>query len=162
MKRNEDNFNENLPAGYDGHFEWDCFKENGCFGNTKIEPMDFDGVVERKYHYLVFETKDDGKDVPQGQQITLDHLRAPKSFTIMKLWPKSPPFTRLEVTHHNGKVEEFFNHDQIIEKIKAWYYWADGSKQPIPCRNGCISPVYKDGLCQTCYDAEQGWESKEG
>ena len=126
MIRNEDNFNADLPAAYDGKFDWDIFHESKCFGNTKIQPMDFDGVVERKCHYLVFESKDVGKDVPMGQAITLNNLHEAKSFTVFVIWPKSPPFSRLDITYANGEKRTINGHDNIIAKIKAWYNWADG------------------------------------
>ena len=69
MIRDEEEFNKSLPAGYDGKFDWDVFKQHGCFGDTKIEPMDFDGVVERHKHYLIFETKKEGQRIPQGQRL---------------------------------------------------------------------------------------------
>jgi len=121
----ENNFNLDLPANYDGKFDWDCFKEYGCFGNTKIEPMDFDGVVERKRNYLIFETKDDGKSVPKGQEITLHNLNKAKSFTVVTIWPKRPPFKKMEILYHNDKTEIIEGHINIINKIKAWYEWAD-------------------------------------
>lgn len=129
MIHNEDNFNADLPAGYDGRFDWDVFKKSKCFGDTKIEPMDFDGVVERRMHYLVFESKDLGKSVPLGQSITLNNLRVAKSFTVVTIWPKSPPFKKMEIAYQNGTRQEISGHDNIIGKIKAWYQWADRSKQ---------------------------------
>ena len=129
MIHSEDNFNKNLPAGYDGYFDWDFFKEAGCWGNTKIEPMDFDGVVERHHHYLIFETKDEGIDVPLGQSITLDHLRNAKSFTVLTLWPKTPPFRKMELKHDNGKIEIIEGHQQIIQRVKDWYIFADRKKE---------------------------------
>ena len=51
-------FKQSLAAGFDGCFDWSW--TDGCFGKTRIKPMDFDGVVERKGNLLVFESKDLG------------------------------------------------------------------------------------------------------
>jgi hypothetical protein len=128
MIYNESNFKADLPAGYDGRFDWDVFKSSKCFGETKIEPMDFDGVVERKQNYLIFESKDLGKCVPKGQSITLNNLRVAKSFTVVTIWPKSPPFHKMDILYQSGALQEILGHDNIIEKIKSWYLWADRCK----------------------------------
>ena len=77
-----DKFKKSLGAGFDGVFNWKWTE--GCFGDTKIKPMDFDGVVERYGNYLIFETKDIGKPISLGQLITLNNLRNGK----MKSYPK--------------------------------------------------------------------------
>jgi len=50
-----DTFARSEPAKFDGVFDWDFLKS--CWPG-KIEPTDIDGVVERKGHVLIFETKD--------------------------------------------------------------------------------------------------------
>ena len=77
MLTNPERFDEWRPAGFDGLFEWDFLR--GAFGPT-IQPMDFDAVVERNRHLLVYETKDVGKDVPDGQRRALEAaIQLPKS-----------------------------------------------------------------------------------
>jgi hypothetical protein len=68
----EETFEKAAPAGFDGLFDWDFIIP--AFAPTKIEPMDIDGVVERKGNFLIFETKHEGKDIPLGQKITLENL----------------------------------------------------------------------------------------
>lgn len=80
-----ENFHATPPAGFDGQFHWDYL--NGAFGNT-IRPMDLDGVVERNGYFLVFETKDVGKNVDKGQQITLERLVETGRFEIVLIWGK--------------------------------------------------------------------------
>lgn len=162
MIYNEDNFNDNLPAGYDGKFDWDVFKQSGCFGDTRIEPMDFDGVVERKKHYLIFETKDRGKEIPKGQEITLSNLNVAKSFTVVMLWPKAPPFETMEIRYHTGKAITVNGHDEIIDKIKSWFSWADGGQekpQKTKCRDCGRSVETIDGVCELCREANKGWSA---
>ena len=125
MIRDRDEFDKDLPAGFDGVFDWDVFKQAGCFGDTKIEPMDFDGVVDRNKHYLVFETKNNGAEIPTGQRITLENLHIAKTFTVIKIWPKSPPFERMEMITAKGHSYEYHGHEKIIEVIRRWYIAAD-------------------------------------
>ena len=84
---------------YDGYFYWDWVTNAIHKANpqSRITPMDFDGVVERFFHYLIFETKEafmydeNNKScivIPQGQLWTLERLSIAKSFTIMKVWGK--------------------------------------------------------------------------
>lgn len=86
--------------------------------------MDFDGVVERKGHYLIFETKDVGKEIPRGQQITLENLKNPKSFTVLKIWGKSKP-EKMVVCPHEGKEKEVTDIEEMKNIVKRWYKWAD-------------------------------------
>jgi len=41
-----DTFMDALPAGFDGVFDWDFLIT--AFAPTKIQPMDIDGIIERK------------------------------------------------------------------------------------------------------------------
>lgn len=87
MIRNKDKFRTWLPAMFDGEFDWDFLLP--AFKGTKIQPMDYDCVTERNGHRLIIETKDTGKDIPIGQQITLTNewrLGA----TILHVAGKSP------------------------------------------------------------------------
>lgn len=113
-----DSFDRSTPAGFDGIFNWKWTE--GCF-TGKIEPMDFDGVVERNHHFLVMETKDVGKQIDQGQQITLDHLMAPKSFCVMRIWGKNEP-QYFEATYlRNGTIQKYSN--EGVEKAREFVKW---------------------------------------
>lgn len=89
---NHDLFNAALPAGFDGVFMWDFLK--GAFGPF-IEPMDFDGVVERCGHFLVFETKHPGVLLPTGQRRALEKLIQDERFTVVVIQAKVPE----DITH---------------------------------------------------------------
>lgn len=126
--RNPEAFDSSPAAGFDGIFDWRWTE--GCFGATKIAPMDFDGVVERRCHYLVMETKDEGKAIPTGQLITLDNLATPRSFLVMKIWGKTMPMSyRWKHTLIDGTVlsqGEGYGHDNAINLVAGWYRWANG------------------------------------
>lgn len=70
--KHPDTFLTSPSSGFDGVFDWSFTA--GCFGKGKITPMDFDGVIERKGNFLVFETKGVGVPVPQGQIYTYQSL----------------------------------------------------------------------------------------
>ena len=149
---NEEEFNKSLPAGFDGKFECDVFQEAGCFKEVpRIRPMDFDGVVERYCHYLVFETKKDGVEVPPGQLITLNNLRVVKSFTVLKMWPKIPPFKKAEITTTSGKVRVIEGHYSIIRAVRQWFVKANESAIETwgKCNEcGQVRPI--KNLCDNC------------
>jgi hypothetical protein len=120
-----DSFNKSKPAGFDGVFDWAW--TSGCFGETKITPMDFDGVVERRGHYLVMETKDPGREIPKGQQITLDGLPKAKSFTVVKIWGKKKP-QKAEILYPNGETETVIGEEAIRNLVETWYQRADSGE----------------------------------
>ena len=121
---NKEKFTSSPPAGYDGVFDWSWTQ--GCFGDTKITPMDIDGIVERHGHFIVFETKSVGVPVPKGQQITLDSLVKTKKFTVMIIWGKREP-EEYKIIHCNGEIENGFGVDSARQRVKDWYEYADNN-----------------------------------
>ena len=118
----------NRVIGFDGVFNWAWTQ--GCFGESKIAPMDFDGVIERHKHYFVFETKDVGVPISQAQVWTLDRLIEAKTFTVMKLWGKDSP-QKFIMKWPDGKDSKEYQGVEMARKILTkWYRWAD--------ENACI------------------------
>lgn len=73
------------PVRYvEGIWDWGILK--GCFGDTRIEPTDVDGLVERNGHFLLLEAKAPGVPVKQGQWWTFNALRNTGYFTIIVVW----------------------------------------------------------------------------
>jgi hypothetical protein len=121
-------FNAAKPAGFDGIFDWSW--TDGCFGKTRISPMDFDGVVERNGHLLVFETKDVGKDVPQGQLITLEALWRRSGVTVFLIHGKARPedatVWQPRLAHDRRPRSQYhIGLDAITEAVRFWYAKAD-------------------------------------
>lgn len=85
--KHHDAFNHSPACGFDGVFDWSFTQ--GCFGAGKITPMDFDGVIERKGNFLLFETKGLGVPIPKGQMITLESAYRLDCFTIVMIEGKS-------------------------------------------------------------------------
>ena len=112
--------------GFDGVFPWgwiiDAIKTVNP--KSKIMPMDFDAVVERNSHYLVIETKDIGIDIEMGQIITLNNLKHPKSFTVMKIWGKENP-VKMEINKQNGEIIEVNSFKEMKNWVIRWYKMAD-------------------------------------
>lgn len=132
MIHNESRFAHWLPAGFDGKFDWDFLLP--AWAGTKVEPMDFDAVVERRRHFLIFETKIPGKDIPQGQAITLTEMWRRPNVTIMQIAGKSPN----EITGYAMYAETEKDKscrvgdrvlvdacaDDVVARAHAWFVWA--------------------------------------
>lgn len=110
-------------AGFDGVFDWSW--TDGCFGAGKITPMDFDGVVERKGNFLLFETKNLDVPIPKGQLYTLQAAHALGCFTIMLIHGKTSP-ERTEVWLPASPVRQhLIGKDAARLKVAGWYHWAN-------------------------------------
>lgn len=114
------------PAGFDGVFDWSWTQ--GCFGNSKIAPMDIDACIEHNGQFLIIETKDNGVPIPKGQLITLERLFSEGNKTIMIVYGKKEPES-FEVW--NARTRKKYNKDGITEArklVKGWYDWAHNQK----------------------------------
>lgn len=119
---NEEKFLSSPPAGFDGVFDWAW--TDGCFGETKIKPMDIDGIVERHGRFLVFETKNPGVVIPKGQRITLRALVNTGVFTVMVIWGKGE-IEEFCVVYPDGKKKEGNTEEEARQVVKEWYQEAD-------------------------------------
>ena len=121
--RHPDTFRRAAPAGFDGVFDWSWTQ--GCFGETKITPMDLDGVVERRGQFLVFETKDVGVQIPQGQLYTLQAMHRMGAFTVMIIHGKREP----EICHcwypDSPLKVTLTGVNQARDFVARWYRWAN-------------------------------------
>ena len=127
-------FREARPAGFDGLFEWDFLKE--AFVPTKIEPMDFDAVIERRMHFLVFETKDEGVPIKEGQCITLENLVRTGFFTVIVLRGKTAEtIDGWELWHWGRKsrrvIKTYFDGDShaLMLYVRRWFLWASNRRR---------------------------------
>jgi hypothetical protein len=118
-----DAFEKSKSAGNDGVFDWSW--TDGCFGDTKISPMDIDGFVERNGQFLIFETKNHGVPVKQGQMIALKAMHRLGCFTVAIIHGKTFP-EEAEIWYPNSQeTRKYYGSDEIRERVKAWYAWAD-------------------------------------
>lgn len=110
-------------AGFDGVFDWSW--TDGCFGDGKITPMDFDGVVERKGNFILFETKDIGVPVPKGQLYTLESAHRLGCFTILLLYGKTKPESA-QIWYPGVTTRQNLNGiEEIKQKVANWYEYAN-------------------------------------
>lgn len=121
--RHPETFRRAAPAGFDGVFDWSWTE--GAFGETKITPMDLDGVVERRGQFLIFETKDVGVQIPQGQLITLQTMHQLGTFTVMIIHGKARP----EISHcwypNSPLKTTLYGVDEARSFVARWYRWAN-------------------------------------
>lgn len=110
-------------AGFDGVFDWSFTQ--GCFGGGRITPMDFDGVVERKGNFILFETKDLGVKVPAGQMYTLEAAHRLGCFTIFLIHGKAYPESAQVWYPGSDRRHAVEGVEAIKERIAAWYAYAD-------------------------------------
>ena len=128
-----------LPALFDGEFDWDFLLP--AWKDTKIQPMDFDAVLERRGHFLIYETKIKGKGVPKGQSITLTE-QWKKGATIFQLEGKSAKEITGIACYWEGKYSnptmigdleiKPCNAYDVVFMSRSWFCWASG--WPCPTR----------------------------
>lgn len=141
---NNEIFYDNIPANFDGKFNWDYLKTS--FGRfNDIEPMDIDGCVERNGKVLMFETKTTGKSIPKGQQMTLNAFHN-MGCTIIFIWMDAlsddcgypvkdiDNITKIQIWRPNQNVKTIQidngkTFKQVLyDKCAQWYKTADSNK----------------------------------
>lgn len=118
MIRYQRAFDSAPPAKFDGVFLWDFLR--GAFGPT-IEPMDFDGVVERRGNFLVFETKAPGALMSKGQRLTLLALIRDRRFTVVYTAKTPETITGWEVWTRQGTQQIIGDCDDLKAWCVDWY-----------------------------------------
>lgn len=146
---NPEKFLQSPSLNNDGVWDWSPIIN--CFPGA-ITPMDFDGVIERRGNFLIFETKNMDVDVPQGQVITFKKLYQKGGITVvfiegkdvcekMKVWCQSG--------FNDGKIMEAFavsSTERLQQFCRNWYAYADAN----PCH-----PVNIDLLNRRIYKLEE-------
>lgn len=112
---------------------WDWAVLRGCFGNTRIQPTDIDGFVERNGYFLVFETKRAGVPVKQGQDITFEALRKTGLFTIFVVWGEPGKPERAKMYCHDNRSLEFeCDMDALRHYTSEWFEAANAGRPYSP------------------------------
>lgn len=135
--KHPETFLKSPAAGFDGVFDWSF--TDGCFGKTKITPMDFDGVVERNGNFLVFETKAVGVPVPKGQMITYKTAHKLGCFTVVFIEGKQTPEFAKVWCQPGFKNGNFMNDHAPVDDLQRfkgfvseWYDHANKNKFTLP------------------------------
>ena len=133
--KHPDTFIRTAPQQFDGVFDWSWTQ--GCFGTkpdgspSRITPMDIDAVIERKSHFLIFETKGVGVPVPNGQMYMLQAMYRRGGATMLFIQGKLAPEKAMvwcESGFKNGRVmQDFADTDRLRmhEFVKSWYQFAN-------------------------------------
>lgn len=111
-------FERDPAAGFDGLFNWDFLK--GAFG-PQIMPMDFDGVVERFGHFLIFETKDPGVHIPAGQMRALRELVRHEEFTVIFCAKRPEQISTYTILTKHGVSERNGGAAGLRAFCELWY-----------------------------------------
>ena len=112
-----------LPAGFDGQFHWDYLKP--AWQGTTIEPMDIDAMVERHGAFLLFETKEAGQALPQGQAIALATLARLPVFTIIHCAKRPEAVNGFEVWARGKRSCYSGRADALIDFCRSWLQYQD-------------------------------------
>jgi hypothetical protein len=106
---------------------WDWGILKGCFGDTKIEPTDIDGIVERNGHFLVLETKKPGNPLVQGQRIMFNRLLELKMFTVLIIWghPGCPEKMLIMYPPPYPAKEIECDRDMLRQVVSRWFDYAN-------------------------------------
>lgn len=131
MIKHPERFNQAKPAGFDGLFDWDFLTP--AFQGTKIEPMDIDAVIERRGKVLIFETKEPGKSIPLGQEITFNTLLkiGKGNIHLMVIYGKTIDTIAAmdEWVCMDGHVRRTgireCNADYVFNRVLSWFNWAN-------------------------------------
>lgn len=100
---------------------WDWGMLDPCFPG-KIKVTDIDGLVERKGHFLVLETKSPGVTIPLGQEIMFKRLQQSRMFTVVVVWGKTNQPQEMQIFYPNGLTSEKKPADmEMFKKVVSWW-----------------------------------------
>ncbi len=116
-------FARSPSAGFDGAFHWEWVNE--CFPNPKDTLMDIDGFKDRRGQMLVFESKDPGVEIKQGQMIGLKTLHKTGVVAVMLVWGKEAPQHGEFWFPGSSKTVEWAGVIEAQDLVRRWYNWAD-------------------------------------
>lgn len=96
---------------------WDWKILNGCFGSTRIVPMDIDGAVERNGYFLFIETKEPGVPLKRGQEIFYTALAKKQGITVFLVWGAPAVPAQIQAFARNGASDL---QDCDLDKLRRW------------------------------------------
>ena len=105
---------------------WDWgFIENILPGSCAVS--DIDGIIERRGHFLLIETKGPGVEVPQGQAIMFDSLSAIPQFSVWVVWGKPG---KVEAMQRWGQAVFRADNQNLLDTVQLWWELADNTPCP--------------------------------
>lgn len=112
-------------AGRAKEYAWSFCME---YAPRKITPSDIDYMVESNEHFLFFEMKTEGAEMPKGQRIALERLVKAVGGKAVLMVVKHPPIPVVEMPLDITGVELWTlnNRGQIqVERRVPWYWFGD-------------------------------------
>ena len=103
---------------------WDWAILDGCFGQSRVKPMDIDGYLERHGHKLFFETKAPGVELPKAQFDAL-HSLVDDGHTVMLLWGRQNQPERMRLITPHCDFTEDVDLDRVLAVVRQWFAWAN-------------------------------------
>lgn len=145
-------FRRSIAPDFDGVFNWEWMR--GIYPR-KVMPMDFDGVVELNGWFFIFETKDPGKAVPEGQKYTFKRL--PEMCIVFYIEGKELP-KRMAVMHKGKWVSPgwYSGLDHCRAALIEWTQWIETN--PFPGLDSVVPNKLK--LTTITESASAYWKSK--
>lgn len=111
-----------------GFWNWSFLDE--CF-EGKIKMSDLDGIVERRGHFFVLETKQNGVTVPAGQRIMFENMAKTGLITVVILWGKQNETEQMQVYYPNCAAPtpiKVATNEDVQRVAKWWSYTVDDTK----------------------------------
>jgi len=106
----------------ESHWHWDWL--DGCFGPTRISPMDVDFVVERRGFFLIIETKPPGYVFKpnDGQLGCLRSMSARWNAAVVILWgERDLPTQAAHLVPGRQLQPQRVDRDRIRSLVSQWF-----------------------------------------
>ena len=116
----------NPRAFVDQLWDWGCLA--GCFGDSKIQVTDIEGMVEHNRHFLIIESKGIGVPVPEGQRILFQKWIS-RGFSVIFVWGTPGQPERIEYYAFGKQIPEVFDPATLADLravVSGWYRRAHG------------------------------------
>lgn len=118
---------QNAVAYVAGVWDWAILR--GCFGETRIEPTDVDGFVERNGRFLYLEAKQPGVSIPHGQRLTIQALQKTGLFTVMVIWGPTNQPQHIQVFSPTGTSPIMTCDLPLFRRaVNTWFRQVDAGK----------------------------------
>lgn len=126
----------------DGVWDWGIL--DGCFGDSKVRPMDVDGYIERNGHKLFLECKAPGVELSHAQFSALRSL-VTDGHSLLILWGHRDQPTKLRLlVGRTDRTEEDIALGRVRQIIGQWYAWADQTPHRQPAQYSVIEQTEQE------------------
>lgn len=110
----------NKDLFFEGVWDWQFLDQ--CFKGTKIKVSDIDGIVERKGHFLVIETKKKGVVIPTAQERMYNELWKLGKFTVVYVWGNKNQTAEMKVCYPTHKTPKRSATNEDLKRVVSWWF----------------------------------------